>query len=196
VQPGGAQLGVHPQQVVQVQAQHLGEQRLDPVVGLGLGGLAGSHHPLQQPHRPGPDHARAAQVGARGPEQGAGRVVLHRAGQQVGLQFLGLGLLHRPPLQVAGDLAQVVAAGLLAGAVGAQFPDGDAQLVRQACERWGGHLGQVGGHVPEPGQGAQLHDDTEPVRSAASAFNEVDVGGDQGEVADQLLGADGVGEGA
>jgi hypothetical protein len=163
--------------VVQVQAHHLGEQRFDALVDLGLGGSAGGHGPLQQPHRAGPDHARAAQVRARGAEQGDGRVVLHRAGEQVGLQLLGLGLLHRPPSQVAGDLAQVVAAGLLAGAIDTQLPDGKAQPVREPRQSGGGHRGQVGGHVPEPGQCAQLHRHAESVGRAAAVLDELDVGG-------------------
>ncbi len=189
-QPGAAQQRIHHQQLVELGAARIVQQVLNPRPRLRPGLLAGGGDALQQVHQPRPDQPRRGQVLARQPKQQPRRVVLHRPGEQELPELLPCQLVHRPPAQVPGHLAQMVGAGLLPHPVPAQRTDRDPQPLRQPRHRGRRRRPHLVGHKPQPRQHAQLHRRTQRVALPTEPPHERLVGASQGEVPDQLCPVD------
>ena len=174
----------------QLGPQEAGQHRLQPLPRLLAGPLPGGRDALQDEHHARADKAGRRQVLARQPEQQLRGVVLQRPREQELLQVLPPRPVDLVPAEVGGHVAQVVRAGLLAGAVAAQLADRDAQPLRQPGHRGGRGGGHVFRDEPQPRQRAQLHRDAQHVPLVPEPAYELLIGRREHEEPDQLSVAD------
>ncbi|GES36219.1 hypothetical protein RAJCM14343_1470 [Rhodococcus aetherivorans] len=191
-QPRDPQRSVGDKQAVQLRAPRRSELVSEPVIGFGLGLVAGVGDPLDHGDRAWPDHLRRDQILTRQPEQQSRGIVLHRPREQELIELLELERTDRTPSQVPRGQAHMLGAGLGSPAVGTDHHRIQPQLLGDTSHRHRRSRDQPIRHESQPRQRTQRDRQAQPLgwAPAPARIHERQIRRRQREVPEQLLAAD------